>query len=54
VPVMFDALAWIACELREIHDGGDHAIAVGTVLGLDGSGEGEPLVFHRGQYRGLG
>jgi flavin reductase (DIM6/NTAB) family NADH-FMN oxidoreductase RutF len=54
VPVMVDALAWIACELREIHDGGDHAIAVGTVLGLDGSGEGEPLVFHRGQYRGLG
>jgi 3-hydroxy-9,10-secoandrosta-1,3,5(10)-triene-9,17-dione monooxygenase reductase component len=54
VPVLADALAWVACALRETHDGGDHAIVTGTVLGLDGSGEGDPLVFHRGVYRGLG
>ncbi len=54
VPVLDDALAWIACELRELHPGGDHDIGIGSVLGMGGAaGAGEPLVFFAGAYAGL-
>jgi flavin reductase (DIM6/NTAB) family NADH-FMN oxidoreductase RutF len=52
VPVLDEAVAWMACELRDDHPGGDHVILVGTVLDL-GVAEGDPLVFHGGEYRGL-
>jgi 3-hydroxy-9,10-secoandrosta-1,3,5(10)-triene-9,17-dione monooxygenase reductase component len=42
-----------ACELRDLHDGGDHVIATGEVLDVEAPG-GDPLVFWRGAYRGLG
>ena len=29
VPVLGGALAWLACELRDTHPGGDHTIAIG-------------------------
>jgi flavin reductase (DIM6/NTAB) family NADH-FMN oxidoreductase RutF len=49
VPVLDDALAWVACELVELLAGGDHTIGIGSVL--DGAAsEGEPLVFFRGRY----
>jgi flavin reductase (DIM6/NTAB) family NADH-FMN oxidoreductase RutF len=47
------ALVWLACELRDVHDGGDHAIATGRVLELE-AGDGDPLVFIDGDYRPLG
>jgi 3-hydroxy-9,10-secoandrosta-1,3,5(10)-triene-9,17-dione monooxygenase reductase component len=43
----------VTCALRDLHDGGDHVIATGEVLEVDAPG-GEPLVFWRGAYRGLG
>ena len=50
VPVLDSALAWIACELRELTVGGDHEIGIGEVIGM-GTGEpGEPLVWFRGRY----
>ena len=54
VPVLTDALAWIACDLRELLPGGDHAIAIGaiTALGADSS-DGRPLLHHRGAFAGL-
>ncbi len=52
-PMIDGSLIWLACELREIHDGGDHVIATGAVLDLE-TGDGQPLVFHRGEYRPLG
>ena len=52
VPMIDDAVAWIACRLTDIHSGGDHEIAVGEVLGVGGNG-GVPLVFHAGDYRPL-
>jgi 3-hydroxy-9,10-secoandrosta-1,3,5(10)-triene-9,17-dione monooxygenase reductase component len=49
VPVLDDALAWIACELVELLPGGDHTIGIGSII--DGAGSsGEPLVFFRGRY----
>jgi flavin reductase (DIM6/NTAB) family NADH-FMN oxidoreductase RutF len=51
-PLLNGALLWIHCRLHDLLDGGDHAIVTGAVLGLE-VGEGDPLVFHRGGYRGL-
>ena len=34
VPVLDTALAWIACELRELLPGGDHEIGIGEVIGM--------------------
>ena len=54
VPAIDGATVSIACELRDLLDGGDHAIVTGEVTGID-VGEGvEPLVFSRGEYRPLG
>jgi flavin reductase (DIM6/NTAB) family NADH-FMN oxidoreductase RutF len=51
-PMIDGALAWLACGLGAVHDGGDHVIATGPVLELE-AGDGEPLVFYEGEYRGL-
>ena len=32
VPVLDDALAWVACDLVELHPGGDHTIGIGSVI----------------------
>ena len=53
VPRIDDSLIWVACEVGEIHEGGDHVIAVGKVLELDFR-EADPLLFHAGDYRPLG
>ena len=52
VPVLDDALAWVACELVELLPGGDHTIGIGSVIAGAASG-GEPLVFLRGRYVGV-
>lgn len=52
IPVMDEALVWVACELRDLLDGGDHVIVTGTVLAL-GARDGTPLLFHDGAYRAL-
>jgi 3-hydroxy-9,10-secoandrosta-1,3,5(10)-triene-9,17-dione monooxygenase reductase component len=51
VPVLDDALAWVACDLRELLPGGDHTIGVGAVTHVWSAGDGgEPLVFWGGAY----
>lgn len=52
-PLIDGVLAWIDCAIEAVHDGGDHEIVVGRVLGLDVAGEGDPLVFYRGGYANL-
>jgi flavin reductase (DIM6/NTAB) family NADH-FMN oxidoreductase RutF len=52
VPVLDDALAWVACDLVELLEGGDHTIGIGAVIDGEAS-DGEPLVFFRGRYAGL-
>ncbi|HKA66780.1 MAG TPA: flavin reductase family protein [Solirubrobacterales bacterium] len=53
IPAIDDALVWIACDLRDVVAAGDHVIVTGDVRDLETS-EGEPLVFHAGEYRPLG
>ena len=52
LPRFDGALLWVACELRDLIDGGDHLILTGNVLEAV-SKEGQPLLFHRGDYRDL-
>jgi flavin reductase (DIM6/NTAB) family NADH-FMN oxidoreductase RutF len=52
VPIIDGALAWAACELRELIAGGDHTIAIGEVIEL-GLGDGEPLLWYAGRYHAL-
>jgi flavin reductase (DIM6/NTAB) family NADH-FMN oxidoreductase RutF len=55
IPAIDGALAFVACDLRDVIAGGDHVIVTGEVTALEaGEGEGEPLVFHAGEYRPLG
>lgn len=53
IPAVEGALLWIACDLRDVIAAGDHVIVTGEVRDLE-SGEGDPLVFSRGEYRPLG
>jgi len=52
LPAIDGALLWIACELRDVVSAGDHVIVTGEVTDL-AVGEGDPLVFHGGEYRPL-
>jgi 3-hydroxy-9,10-secoandrosta-1,3,5(10)-triene-9,17-dione monooxygenase reductase component len=49
VPLIADALTWLACKVAAIHPAGDHDIVLGEVTGLHAAG-GAPLVFHGGRY----
>jgi len=53
VPAIGGALAFVACDLRDVIAGGDHVIVTGEVTALETS-PGDPLVFHAGEYRPLG
>jgi len=52
-PILPGALASFDCEVEARHDGGDHTIVVGRVKDMV-SREGEPLLYFRGRYRGIG
>jgi flavin reductase (DIM6/NTAB) family NADH-FMN oxidoreductase RutF len=66
-PVLDAALATMECRTTAVHDGGDHSIVVGEVLGVAGPVTGEqegtgtrvgsagggPLIHHSGRYRRL-
>jgi 3-hydroxy-9,10-secoandrosta-1,3,5(10)-triene-9,17-dione monooxygenase reductase component len=50
VPIIDGALAWMACEVREEMEGGDHAIVIGAPLLGDVREDAHPLVFFRRRY----
>ena len=55
-PVLDDALAAIECRTTAVHDGGDHSIVVGEVLGVTEPSPDEdmgPLLHFSGRYRRL-
>lgn len=43
------AIGHIECKIVQVHDGGDHTIMVGGILGTAAS-EGRPLLFFKGKY----
>jgi flavin reductase (DIM6/NTAB) family NADH-FMN oxidoreductase RutF len=52
VPLLAGALAWIECALTAVHDGGDHSILLGSVLGSAPGNPAEPLLYFRGGFAG--
>lgn len=46
-PLLEGSLASFDCRLHASHEGGDHAIFVGEVVGTVISDSGEPLLYHR-------
>jgi flavin reductase len=52
IPLLNDTLAELACNVVGEHTAGDHSIFIGEVESMD-CHEGQPLLFHRGQYRRL-
>jgi flavin reductase (DIM6/NTAB) family NADH-FMN oxidoreductase RutF len=53
IPALDGIIVWVACELRDVLAGGDHVIVTGRVLEV-AAREGEPMIFYRGAYMGLG
>ncbi len=51
-PRIEGAIIWVACELSNAHEGGDHVIVTGRVTDVKASG-GAPLLFMDGEYRPL-
>jgi 3-hydroxy-9,10-secoandrosta-1,3,5(10)-triene-9,17-dione monooxygenase reductase component len=49
-PALDDAVAWLDCEIRAVHEAGDHFIVVAEVVALDARPDVAPLVFFRGGY----
>jgi flavin reductase (DIM6/NTAB) family NADH-FMN oxidoreductase RutF len=55
VPRLDGCAAALACTAYAVHEGGDHWIVIGRVLGVDRPNPSAvPLVFHGGRYVGLG
>jgi len=48
LPILDGCIAYIECSLYEIHDAGDHEIAIGRVLDLRPGRPSQPLVYFRG------
>ncbi|WP_421848060.1 flavin reductase family protein [Novosphingobium sp.] len=53
LPVLDNAIAWIDCTIERVTEVGDHWLVVGAVEALGKKGEGNPLLFFRGQYHDL-
>ncbi|MEU2778170.1 flavin reductase family protein [Streptomyces sp. NPDC007162] len=45
LPRLPGAPGWLACEVAALVDGGDHVVALGTVVAAD-TIEGQPLTYH--------
>ena len=50
IPVIEGVLAWVGCRLERLVPAGDHTIGIGAVEAAEAGG-GEPLIWHRGEYR---
>jgi flavin reductase (DIM6/NTAB) family NADH-FMN oxidoreductase RutF len=50
-PILEGAIGYLDCRLHETYPAGDHEIFIGEVLELGASADGQPLVFHGGQYK---
>jgi flavin reductase (DIM6/NTAB) family NADH-FMN oxidoreductase RutF len=53
-PILDVALSALECRTTAVHDGGDHTIVVGEVIGVTPPRPGgRPLIYFGGQYRRL-
>jgi len=53
-PLLTDALAWVACEVRHSVEAGDSTLFVAEVVDVGMSGEGQPLTMKEAGFRHAG
>jgi 3-hydroxy-9,10-secoandrosta-1,3,5(10)-triene-9,17-dione monooxygenase reductase component len=53
VPVLADVVGYLECRIEQVHDAGDHYVAIGRVLEMGATSDLPPLVFYRGTFHGL-
>jgi len=53
-PVLHDALAWVACEVRHTVEAGDSTIIIAEVADVIMLGEGQPLTMKEAGFRHAG
>ena len=53
-PVLTEAIGHVECVTVNQHVEGDHTVLIGRVEACDTAIGGEPLVYFRGKYAGLG
>jgi flavin reductase (DIM6/NTAB) family NADH-FMN oxidoreductase RutF len=52
-PLLTGTLGWLDCEVRDVFPGGDHSVVLAEVMECQAR-VGDPLVFYRGELKGLG
>jgi flavin reductase (DIM6/NTAB) family NADH-FMN oxidoreductase RutF len=52
-PLLAGALAWLECDLAEVHEGGDHSIFLGEVVSASRGAGTRALLFFGGEYHQL-
>jgi len=52
-PLLSGCLGWLDCQVQDVFPGGDHSVILATVVDCFAR-EGEPLLFHRGELKGIG
>ena len=50
-PLLDGALAHIDCRIEAVYPGGDHLLYLGRVVYLQTNGDGDPLLYLRGEFR---
>jgi flavin reductase (DIM6/NTAB) family NADH-FMN oxidoreductase RutF len=53
LPAFDGCLARLRCRAERVADGGDHAILIGRVVGLDWQAAGRPLLYFRGRFEAV-
>jgi flavin reductase (DIM6/NTAB) family NADH-FMN oxidoreductase RutF len=53
-PILREALAWVACEVRHTAEAGDSTLVVGEVVDLGMLGEGQALTMNEAGFRHAG
>jgi len=53
-PVLRDALAWVACEVRHTLEAGDSTVIIVEVVDVGMLGEGQPLTMNEAGFRHAG
>lgn len=53
-PILHDALAWVACQVKNTVEAGDSTLVVAEVVEVGMQGEGQSLTMHEAGFRHAG
>ncbi len=53
-PILHDALAWVACEVKHTAEAGDSTLVIAEVVDLGMQSEGQPLTMNEAGFRHAG